>query len=211
MTPKEQTYKNLAASMMNKLEKRGFEATYAPTAADALEKAKSYIKPGMTYSTGGSVTLSEIGLMPALDAMGAKFIDYRSPKTQEEKDKANAAVTVCDCYFMSSNAITEDGILLNIDGNGNRLSAMMYGPKNVVIVIGMQKVCHDIESAYWRIKTVAAPSNAVRLSKKTPCGITGICTDCQSPECMCTYIVATRRSNPAGRIKIILCGEELGF
>lgn len=211
MTPEQQNYENLSRTMIKKLEQRAFTAEYTPTAADALEAAKACIKPGMTFSTGGSMTLDELGLQDALTKTGAEFIDYRSPKTQEEKDAAFARVYTCDCYYMSSNAITKDGILVNIDGNGNRLSAMLYGPKKVVIIVSMNKVCRDVESAYQRIKMTVAPRNAVRLSKKTPCTSTGVCADCLSPDCICNHIVVTRRSGIPQRIHIILCGEELGY
>ena len=211
MTPEQKNYENLSKTMIKKLEQRAFTAEYAPTASDALEAAKAFIKPGMTFSTGGSMTLAELGLQDALTSMGAEFIDYRSPKTPEEKAAAIARVSCCDCYFLSTNAITQDGILVNIDGLGNRMSALIYGPKKVVIIASMNKVCRDLESAYQRIKTTVAPRNAVRLNKKTPCAVTGVCADCKSPDCICNYIVVTRRSGIAQRIHIILCGEELGY
>jgi len=104
-----------------------------------------------------------------------------------------------------------NGELVNIDGSGNRLAAMMYGPKHVVMVVGINKVCPDVESAYKRIKLIACPQNNIRLNHKTPCAITEKCTDCMSPDCICTQTVITRMGRFPGRIKVILVGEELGY
>ena len=128
-----------------------------------------------------------------------------------EKDALYSKVAVCDYYFMSTNAITTDGLLVNIDGTGNRVASLIHGPKNVIIITGMNKVCPDLDSAYKRVKLSAAPPNTVRLDKKTPCAVTGKCADCLSPDCICTHTVITRRSNIPGRIKILLVGEELGY
>jgi len=112
---------------------------------------------------------------------------------------------------MSSNAISVTGELVNIDGTGNRLAALIYGPSNVIILAGMNKVMPTVEAALSRVKNTASPINAIRLSRNTPCAVTGICSECQSPDCICAQTVITRRSNQAGRIKVILIGEELGY
>jgi hypothetical protein len=126
---------------------------------------------------------------------------------------------LCDTYLTSVNAISEDGVFVNVDGVGNRVAAITFGPKNVIIIIGMNKVCKSVEDARTRARTYAAPVNAHRISinpllkmpQKTPCAITGICSNCKADECMCSYIIETRMCKIPGRIKIILVGESLGF
>ena len=193
MTPKQQYYKNIADTMISNLKKRGFEADYVPDRQAALRAIAPYLTKGNTVSCGGSITLTEIGFNTA------------------EKDAVYSKVAVCDYYFMSTNAITTDGLLVNIDGTGNRVASLIHGPKNVIIIAGMNKVCPDLDSAYKRVKLSAAPPNTVRLNRKTPCAVTGQCADCLSPDCICTHTVITRRSNIPGRIKILLVGEELGY
>ena len=211
MTPKQQYYKNLADTMISRLEKRGFEASFVPDRQAALEAIMPYLTNGNTVSCGGSITLNEIGFYSAVKDANCTFLDRTTAKTPEEKDALYSKVAVCDYYFMSTNAITTDGLLVNIDGYGNRVASLIHGPKNVIIITGMNKVCPDLDSAYKRVKLSAAPPNAVRLDKKTPCAVTGKCADCLSPDCICTHTVITRRSNIPGRIKILLVGEELGY
>lgn len=211
MTPKQHYYKNIADTMIKALEKRGFEASYVPDKKSALEAVMPYLAEGNTVSCGGSITLDEIGFSAAVKDAGCVFLDRTTAKTQEEKDALYSKVAVCDYYFMSTNAITTDGLLVNIDGTGNRVASLIHGPKNVIIVTGMNKVCPDLDSAYKRVKLSAAPPNTVRLNRQTPCAVTGKCADCLSPDCICTHTVITRRSNIPGRIKILLVGEELGY
>ena len=118
---------------------------------------------------------------------------------------------MADYFLMSTNAITMDGELVNIDGRSNRVSCLCWGPQNVIIIAGMNKVALDVESALKRVRNFAAPPNAVRLNKNTPCAQTGKCADCYSPDCICSQIVITRRSSTPNRIKVILVGEELGY
>ena len=186
MTPKQQYYKNIADTMISNLKKRGFEADYVPDRQAALRAIAPYLTKGNTVSCGGSITLTEIGFNTAVKEADCIFLDRTIAKTQEEKDAVYSKVAVCDYYFMSTNAITTDGLLVN-------------------------KVCPDLDSAYKRVKLSAAPPNTVRLNRKTPCAVTGQCADCLSPDCICTHTVITRRSNIPGRIKILLVGEELGY
>ena len=211
MTPKAKYYENLANTTIAALKKRSFEAAYAETKEDALKMAMGYLKDGCTVSAGGSMTLAEIGFNEAVKEANCTFIDRFAAKTDAERDDIFSRIAVCDYYFMSSNAITADGCLVNIDGSGNRVASLIHGPKNVIIIAGMNKVCPDVESAYQRVKFTAAPPNTVRLNKQTPCAVTGKCGDCLSPDCICTHTVITRRSNIPGRIKIILVGEDLGY
>lgn len=211
MTPKQQYYETLANNMIPSLQKRGFEASYAANKTEALDKAMAYLTDGCTVACGGSMTLGEIGFNEAVRKAECTFLDRFSAKTDAERDEIFSKIAICDYYFMSTNAITVDGQLVNIDGNGNRLASLIHGPKNVIIIAGMNKVCADVESAYQRVKLSAAPPNTVRLNKKTPCAVTGKCGDCLSSDCICTHTVITRRSNIPNRIKIILVGEELGY
>ena len=157
------------------------------------------------------MTLTETGVMDAVKHEDYELIDRDTAKTLEEQRKIYAEICLSDFFLMSTNAITLDGELINIDGRGNRVAFLCYGPQNVIILAGMNKVVSDIESGFKRVRDIASPPNTVRLNKKTPCSITGKCEDCYSPDCICGQIVVTRRSGVPNRIKIILIGEELGY
>ena len=187
------------------------EAYYVDNTDDALKMALRFVTPGSSVSWGGSMSINEIGLIPALKAWDCTVLDRTVPKTEEEKKEFFGKVAVCDYYFMSTNAITMDGELVNIDGTGNRVASLIFGPSNVIIIAGMNKVADNLESAVDRARNTAAPMNTIRLDRKTPCTQVGRCMDCMSPDCICNQFVVTRRSAPAGRIKIILVGEELGY
>lgn len=212
MTPMKQYYENTAKTILKTFDKRGFEGCYCPTKEDAVKKAMSYIESGMTVSFGGSMTLGESGVMDALKSRDdITLFDRGIAKTQEEIQDIYHKALSCDCYFMSTNAITLDGELVNTDGTGNRVAALIYGPTNVVIVAGMNKVSATLEEACSRVKTKASPPNCLRLNRNTPCAITGKCHDCFGDDCICSQTVITRRSAVKDRIKIILVGEELGY
>jgi hypothetical protein len=211
MTPKKLHYENLADSIIEKFNKRGFEGYYCETAEEALLTAKRFLTPGCSISWGGSETLCEIGLLDELRASDYIIYDRNTPKTPEEKALLYSKVVMSDYYFMSSNAITIDGHLLNIDGHGNRVACLITGPKNVIVIAGMNKIETDIPSGIDRIRTMASPANAVRMGLKTPCAELGKCVNCLSDDCICCEVVITRKSRIPGRIKVILVGEELGF
>ena len=211
MTPKNKNYENLAATIIKNLEKRQMEGYYATDKNAALELLKSMIPEGSTIGYGGSVSLSEIGAIAALDNPSYKLIKREEAKTEEDTERIFREILFSDFFLMSSNAITTHGELVNVDGRGNRIAFLAYGPKNVILVCGMNKITADVDSAIKRIKTLAAPMNAVRLNRSTPCAVTGICGDCQSPDCICANTIITRRSHINGRINVILVGEELGF
>lgn len=187
------------------------EGYYCPDAASAVKQALALMPDGSTISWGGSMTLSETGLMDALQSHDYTLIDRMTAQTPEEKRELYAKATLADYYLMSTNAITLDGQLVNIDGAGNRVACLIHGPEHVIILAGMNKVCPDIESAFHRVKNCATPPNTVRLNCKTPCSVTGICGDCLSPETICCQEVITRYSRVPGRIKVILIGEEYGY
>lgn len=212
MTPRQQAYKSLANTMIKNLAKRNMEAFYCETKEDAVKLAMDLMKDAKTVGMGGSESIKECGLLDAVKASETlHFIDRYSAKTSEEGKKLFLETMAADYFLMSSNAITIDGELVNIDGNANRLACLLHGPEHVIILAGMNKVVEDVDSGIERIGIYAAPPNAARLGTKTPCAVTGHCEDCQSPDCMCCQIVVTRRSRHAGRIKVILVGEELGF
>ena len=211
MNPKKKFYETAAETLIKNLDKRGMEAYYVDNKDDALKMALRFVTPGSSVSWGGSMSINEIGLIPALKAWDCTVLDRTVPKTEEEKKEFFGKVAVCDYYFMSTNAITMDGELVNIDGTGNRVASLIFGPSNVVIIAGMNKVADNLESAVDRARNTAAPMNTIRLDRKTPCTQVGRCMDCMSPDCICNQFVVTRRSDPAGRIKIILVGEELGY
>lgn len=212
MTPKKIYYENLADSIIDRFNKRGIEGYYCENAEEALLTAKRFLTPGCSVSWGGSQTLIDIGLLESLSSSSDYIIyDRDKAKTPEEKLQVYSKTVTADYYFMSTNAITLDGQLVNIDGSGNRVACLITGPKNVIIIAGMNKVTTDVDHAIERVRNMATPPNTVRLGRKTPCAETGKCSNCLVDDCICNQIVITRRSGTQGRIKVILVGEELGF
>lgn len=201
----------IAQNVVSEMAKRGIEAHYVCSKEEACEKALSFLEDGMSITWGGSMTLSEIGLIEALEQKGTYTLYDRSKVPASEVPDIYRKAFSADTYFMSSNAITQKGELVNTDGTGNRVAALIYGPKQVIVIAGMNKVVKDVDAAMERIHQVAAPINAMRLNRQTPCAKTGTCHNCLSPDCICMQTVVTRNSKPAGRIKVILVGEELGY
>lgn len=211
MSPKKQYYENLADSLIEKFNVRGIEGYYCDNKEEALAMAKRFLTPGCSVSFGGSMTLYEIGLIDELKKSDYVLYDRAAATTPEEKNAMYAKIVTADYFFMSSNAITLNGELVNIDGFGNRVACLIAGPKNVVIVAGVNKIVPDIESGIARVRNIAAPPNANRLHTKTPCAELGRCADCLTADCMCCQMVVTRKSRIPNRIKVILVGEELGY
>lgn len=192
--------------------KRAFEAYYCPTKEEALEKALSLIPKDDVISWGGSTSINEIGLRPYVLEHGYKVINRDDAKDMAERVEIMRQALLCDTFIMSSNAAVEDGQLFNIDGNGNRVAALCYGPKQVVVILGMNKIMPTVETAIARARSVAAPINVQRFDgTKTPCYLTGMCADCTSPQSICAQMLRTRICKPAGRIKVIIVGKNLGF
>lgn len=206
-----QSNTHAAATIIGKLPKRNMEGYFCETCEDAVKKALELMPEGSVVSWGGSMSISECGLMDALKEHNYTLIDRASAATEQEKREIYARTVMADYYLMSTNAITLDGQLVNIDGAGNRVACLIHGPEYVIILAGMNKVCPDVESAMKRVKNCATPPNTVRLGCKTPCAVTGICADCLTPETICCQEVITRYSRIKGRIKVILIGEELGY
>ena len=211
MTPKKIYYENLADTIIDRFNKRGIEGYYCENAEEALLTAKRFLTPGCSISWGGSQTLDEIGLLESLSSSDYILYDRDKAKTPEEKVQMYSKTVTADYYFMSSNAITLDGQLINIDGHGNRVACLITGPKNVIVIAGMNKITTDVDAAIDRVRNMATPPNTVRLGRKTPCAESGKCANCLVDDCICNQIVITRRSGIQGRIKVILVGEELGF
>lgn len=213
MTPKESTYQLQAEKVIQAMKKRNFEAFYCPTKEEALNKAISLIEKGSVVGSGGSSTIKEIGLLNYI--MSHKedytYVDRSLAKNEQEAREYHAKNILSDYYLMSSNAFTADGQLINIDGNGNRVSNLCYGPKHVIIVMSMNKMCDTVEDAYKRVRQDACPPNAFRLNLDTPCAKTGFCAECTSTSSICASFVTTRMSRYPDRIKVILVGEPLGF
>ncbi|MFA6856964.1 MAG: lactate utilization protein [Treponema sp.] len=211
MAPEQQRNDKLGEQLIKALKMRHFDAYYCSTKQAAAQQIISLIPRKDVVSWGGSMTMEAVGIIQRIKMEGWKVIDRDNTQDKEERFELMRQSLLCDTYLTGTNAITEDGELVNIDGNGNRTAAMMFGPKSVIIACGMNKVVRDIPAAVSRVRNYAAPVNAQRFDIRTPCKLTGSCADCKSPESICTYIVRTRLCRPEGRIKIVLIGENLGF
>ena len=198
----------LAQKTIKGLESRNMTGYYAATKEEALKLALSLIPEGSSIGMGGAMSAREIGLVDALKEGNYNFIDRDK---MEDKRAAMLAAYDADVFLSGTNAMTDDGILVNIDGNSNRVSAICQGPKKVIFIVGMNKVCGDLDGAMKRARNVAAPTNAQRFGLSTPCAKTGKCMDCKSPDTICCQFLITRFSRHAGRIHVILVNDTLGF
>jgi len=199
--------------LIENLEKRRMEGSYAPTAEQAKKEILDMIPEGATVYRCGSMTATNMGLWEEIRKLhGVKLIDpYVSGLDREESLKLRYEGLTADIMIASTNAITLDGRLVNLDGMGNRVAAMAFGPKKVILVVGMNKVVPDLESAIARVKHYAAPVNAIRLNMETPCVKTGLCTDCRSPQKICNIWSIIEGQLVKGRIHVKLIGENLGY
>ena len=198
----------LSQKVIKGLESRNMKGLYAKDREEALKMALDLIPEGSSVTMGGSVSAAEIGLVDAVKNGNYEFIDRN---TAEDKRKAALTAYDVDVFLSSCNAMTEDGVLVNIDGNANRVSAIAHGPRKVLFIVGMNKVCKDVDSAMKRARNVAAPINAQRFGLETPCAKTGSCMDCKSPDTICCQFLITRYSRHADRIHVILVNDHLGF
>lgn len=197
-----------AQTIIKGLESRNMTGYYAATKEEALKKALELIPEGSTVTMGGAMSAHEIGLVDAVKAGNYNFIDRDA---EEDKRAAMLAAYDADVFLASVNAMTQDGVLVNIDGNSNRVSAIAQGPKKVLFIVGMNKVCDDVDGAMKRARNVAAPINAQRFGLSTPCAKTGSCMNCKSPDTICCQFLITRYSRHKDRIHVILVNDELGF
>jgi len=198
----------LAQKVIKGLESRNMSGYYAGNAQEALAKALALIPKGSSVTMGGAMSAHEIGLVEALKAGNFRFIDRDA---MADKRAAMLSAYDADVFLSGANAITEDGVMVNIDGNANRVSAIAQGPRKVVFIVGMNKVCVDLDGAMKRARNVAAPINAQRFGLSTPCAKTGACFDCKSPDTICCQFLITRFSKHPGRIHVILVNDSLGF
>ena len=204
-------YEKRAEILVRNLRRRHCEAYYCATGEEALQKALELIPEGATVGWGGAMSAHQIGLPEALNEGNYVTLDRDKLPTREEKEALAHRCFDADWFLTGANALSMDGQMVNIDGNGNRVAAIIYGPANVLVIAGMNQVCDTLEDAMHRARTVAAPMNQQRFLGSTPCTQTGMCGDCLSDNCICNQIVITRNSRIPGRIKYILVGEELGF
>ena len=198
----------LAQKVIKGLESRNMTGYYAESKEEALKKALELIPEGASVTMGGAMSAHEIGLVEAFKNGNYDFIDRDA---YEDKRAAMLAAYDADFFLASANAMTEDGVIVNIDGNSNRVSAIAQGPKKVLLIVGMNKICDDVDGAIKRARNVAAPINAQRFGLSTPCAKTGSCMDCKSPDTICCQFLITRFSRHEGRIHVILVNDSLGY
>jgi len=210
-TPKELYYEKRGQVLVKNLKSRHFDAYYCANKEQALEKALELINKGAAVGWGGAMSCEQIGLMEALKAGNYRAMDRSLAKTAEEREQMMKEMLFADVFLTGANGLSLDGQMVNIDGTGNRLAAICYGPNTVLVVAGMNKVEDTLEAAITRARTVAAPMNKQRFQNVTPCEVTGTCADCKAEGCICNQILVTRHCRPAGRIKFILVGEDLGM
>lgn len=201
----------LGKRVVQALESRNMEAYYVETKEEAVKKALELIQKGSTISMGGAASVKECGLYDAVSNGDYVFYDRDRVNTQKEKEEIARRAFSADWFLGSVNAMSENGVFINIDGNANRVAAYAYGPKNVLLIVGMNKIVKTEADAMSRARNEAAPVNAQRFGIDTPCSKNGTCFDCKSPQCICCQILTTRFSRIKGRFKIILVDENLGF
>lgn len=204
-------FKAAVPNIIKNLATRNIEAFYYEDSKTMVEDILKRIPEGSSITWGGAASLSECGLMDALRNAPYRLLDRTTAKTPEERREFYGKAVMADVFLMSTNAITYSGELINIDGNGNRLACLMQGPREVFIIVGMNKFVGSIEEGIHRIENIAAPANVQRLQKDTPCLTLGRCAHCFSQNSICSHTVITRRSSHPGRIKLFIVPENLGY
>ena len=211
MKPQEERNERIARTMIKNLQRRHIEAFYCPTGEEAVRKVSELIADGSSVTWGGSMTVRDLGIPDYLrNRASLEVLDRDLVTTPEEKQDMYLRAFSADVYLTSANAISEDGVIVNIDGNGNRVAAITWGPKKVIFVIGLNKVAQTVEAALSRVRGTASPINAARFDINTPCQHDGVCHNCNSPESICNYVHFLRNS-PRGRHTVVLVGENLGY
>lgn len=211
MTPQQQRNERVAQTIIKNLKRRHIEGFYCASAQEAVKKVSELIEDGSSVTWGGTMTVRDLGIPDFLRKRGTlQVLDRDLVKTPEEKRDMYLRAFSADVYLSSANAISEDGVIVNIDGNGNRVAAITWGPKKVIFVIGLNKVAQNVEAALARARSTASPTNAARFDIKTPCQTDGVCHNCNSPESICNYVHFLRNS-PNGRHTVVLVGENLGY
>ena len=198
--------------MIKNLNRRHMEAFYCPTAEEAVKKVSELFEDGSSVTWGGSMTVRDMGIPDSLRKRGTlEVLDRDLVGSPEEVKAMYLRAFTSDVYLTSANAISEDGVIVNVDGNGNRVAAITWGPKKVIFVIGMNKVAPTVEAALARARGIASPINAQRFDIDTPCRKDGACHNCNSPESICSYVHFLRNSRQQGRHVVVLVGENLGY
>ena len=211
MTPTETRNEHLAQTIIKNLQRRHIQGFYCPTAEEAVKKVSELIADGESVTWGGTMTVRDLGIPAALKSRGTlEVLDRDLVESPEEKQAMYLRAFSTDVYLSSANAISEDGVIVNIDGNGNRVAAITWGPRRVIFVIGLNKVAKTVEDALSRARGTASPINAARFDIKTPCQVDGICHNCNSADSICNYVHFLRNS-PRGRHTVVLVGESLGY
>lgn len=208
---REKINKKMAEHVIIGLKKRNMEGYFCANKAEAQKLVLDMIGPEASVNWGGSRTVEELGLLDALREKGCTMLDYPPEEKVEMGSPSYSAAVGADYFLMSTNAITVNGDLVNIDGASNRTACLLHGPKHVIIIAGLNKLVKTVEDGIDRIRTSVCPVIGDATGRKIPCAMTGVCSDCHSPECMCCNIVITRHSRYNGRIKVILVGENLGM
>ena len=210
-TPQKLRNQRLAERLIKQLQRRHITAYYCPTAAEAVQQVSSLIADGSSVTWGGSMTIRDIGIPQALRDRGTlEVLDRDLVTDRDEVVRIYERAFTADVYLSSANAISEDGVIVNIDGNGNRVAAITWGTKQVIFIIGLNKVAQTVEAALQRARSTAAPVNAARFDIQTPCQLDGVCHNCNSPESICNHVHFLRNS-PRGRHTVVLVGESLGY
>jgi len=202
----------IGAEAVKALKKSGFDAVYVSSPAEAAERVMAFVKPGATVGFGGSMTVKAMGIQEKVAAKGAIVLDHGVPDiTPEKKMEIMRKQLTCDVFVSSSNAVTLEGDIVNVDGNGNRVAALTFGPSKTVVVVGVNKIARDIDEAFARIETYASPMNNKRLSRTNPCVKTGVCEDCQGDSRICRAYQILRKKPSLADFTVIIVGENLGY
>ncbi|MCR5202161.1 MAG: lactate utilization protein [Lachnospiraceae bacterium] len=203
--------KKRAEVVIKGLKSRQMTGYYAETKEEALKIALDLIPEGSSIGWGGSVSVADIGLKDAVINGNYNVLNRDAAKDKKEKREIETKIFGCDYFLSSSNAVTEDGILINLDGNSNRVAAIAYGPEHVIMVVGMNKIVEDVDEGIYRVRNTAAPINSQRFDIKTPCKVNGCCANCKSPDSICCQLLITRLERHPDRVHVILVNEDLGF
>lgn len=204
-------YDKRGSTLVKNLISHHFDAWYCATKEEALAKALQLIPEGSTVGWGGAMSAQQIGLIDAVDSGNFNALNRDKTTTPQERTAVMRACFNADWFITGANALSLDGQMVNIDGVGNRTGMIIYGPTNILVIAGMNKVVDSLEEAVRRTRTIAAPQNAQRFGLPNPCSVTGACGDCKNETCICNQLLITRNSKPAGRIKMIIVGQDLGF
>jgi hypothetical protein len=205
-------YEALGKAACAALAKNGFDARYAASGGEALDLLLSFVKRGMQVGFGGSTTVGGLGVQQRARELGAVVLDHNEPGLDAERRlEVRRAQLVCDLFVSSTNALTLDGELLNVDGNGNRIAALTFGPRKTVVVAGANKIVRDLDEGFERIRLLAAPMNNKRLDKPNPCVKAGSCQDCKGDSRLCRAYSILKRRPGLSDFTVIVVGESLGF